>query len=142
MIVGLRLTMTGEELKSLLERRTNEHHLRAECWRREKAQKTEEQADVSLCPEHICDNEAARHEWRAEVLSFLRDHIEAAEVYRLGEADLEFGELLPEKPDWMQQEEYEASFGFSFGGGANRVGSRTPMDLAYAAAQANDETLT
>jgi hypothetical protein len=25
----------------------------------------------------------------------------------LGEGDLAFGELLPEKPGWMEQEEYE-----------------------------------
>jgi hypothetical protein len=28
-------------------------------------------------------------------------------VYRLGEADLAFAELLPEKPSWMEQEEDE-----------------------------------
>jgi hypothetical protein len=32
----------------------------------------------------------------------------------LGEADLQFSELLPEKPGWLEQEEYEerTSVGF------------------------------
>jgi hypothetical protein len=65
-------------------------------------------------PERICENEAERHEWRVAVLEFIRDRIESAEVYRMGEADLRIGELLPEKPGWLEQEEYEerTSVGF------------------------------
>jgi hypothetical protein len=55
----------------------------------------------------IFENEAERHEWRAEVLVFIHDHVEPAETYRLGEADLAFGELLPAKPGWLEQDEYE-----------------------------------
>jgi hypothetical protein len=47
--------------------------------------------DEPLLPEHICENEAERYEWRAAVLEFIRDRIESAEIYRLGEADLRFG---------------------------------------------------
>ena len=39
--------------------------------------------------------------------------MDASEVYRLGERDLEFGELLPPKPGFVEQDEYE---------GRNRVG--------------------
>ena len=46
----------------------------------------------------MCTSEAERHEWRADVLGFIRDHIDASEMYQLGEADLAFGELLPEEP--------------------------------------------
>ena len=52
----------------------------------------------SVLPEHMCTSEAERHEWRADVLGFIRDHIDASEMYQLGEADLAFGELLPEEP--------------------------------------------
>ena len=38
---------------------------------------------------------------------FIRDRVEPAEVYRLGKPDLDFGELLPEKPGWLEQQEYE-----------------------------------
>ena len=40
-------------------------------------------------------------------MTFIRDHIDPDETYHLGKDDLDFGELLPEKPGWMQQEEYE-----------------------------------
>jgi hypothetical protein len=67
-----------------------------------------------LLPDHICENSADRHGWRAYVLGFIREHIDSSEVYRLGEADLTFGELLPEKPGWLEQEEYEERTGVAF----------------------------
>ena len=108
MIEGLKLTVTGEELQTLLAQRMEEHQRRAERWKREQA-RTPEQAtdDEPLLPDHMCANEAERHEWRADVLGFIRDHIDSSEVYRLSEADLAFGELLPDKPRWLEQEEYE-----------------------------------
>src|SRR4029434_2948784 len=60
-----------------------------------------------LLPDDLCANEAERHEWRADVLTFMREHVALAEVYRLAEADLAFAELLPEKPGWLEQDEYE-----------------------------------
>jgi len=113
MIDGLKVTITGEELHKLLERRAALHRERAAHWERERERTPEEQRpeeqreDALVLPDHICENEADRHEWRAEVLDFLREHLEPMEVYRLGEGDLEFGELLPEEPGWMEQEEYE-----------------------------------
>jgi hypothetical protein len=100
MIDGLRLTIAGEELRRLLEERITAHQLRADRWKREQARTPEEQTeDEPLLPEHICENEAERHEWRAAVLEFIRDRIEPAEVYRLSESDLEFGELCQRSPD-------------------------------------------
>ena len=32
----------------------------------------EQTEDEPLLPEHICENEAERHEWRAAVLEFIR----------------------------------------------------------------------
>jgi len=37
-------------------------------------------------------------ELTADSAAFLRDHPEPLEIYRLGESDLTFGELLPHKP--------------------------------------------
>src|SRR2546425_10120293 len=108
MIDGLRLTIPGEQLRRLLEQRIDDHRRCADRWKREEARKPEDQTeDEPLLPDHICENEAQRHEWRAAVLGFIRDCIESAEVYRLGEADLHFGELLPETPGWLEQEQYE-----------------------------------
>jgi hypothetical protein len=104
MIEGLRLTVTGEELQALLEQRMEEHQRRAEHWKREQARTPEEETDDEpLLPDHLCENEAERHEWRADVLGFIRDHIDSSEVYRLGEVDLAFAELLPDKPNWLEQ---------------------------------------
>ncbi len=63
------------------------------------------------------ENEAERHEWRAEVLEFLRDHLQPLEVYRLTQSDLAFGELLPQAPAWVEQDEHEerTRVGFELG---------------------------
>ena len=55
----------------------------------------------------ISEHEARRHQWHADVLTFIRDQIEPGETYRLGAADVEFAELLPEKPDVVAQAEDE-----------------------------------
>ena len=107
-IDGLKLAMPGVEVRKLLEQRIDEHQRRADRWKREQARTPEQHTeDEPLLPDHICTNEAERHEWRADVLTFIHDHIDSAEVYRLAEADLAFAELLPEKPGWLEQDEYE-----------------------------------
>lgn len=79
--------------------------------------------DPSLLPEHICENEADQQEWRAEVLTFLRDHLDPSEVYRLGESDVDFGELLPRQPGWMEEDECDEGtrLGFGVGRYARRI---------------------
>ena len=114
------------------------HRQRADWWKREQARTPEEQTeDQPLLPEHICENEAERHEWRAAVLGFIRDRIEPAEIYRLAEADLHFAELLPEKPGWLEQQEYEerTSVGFHLERLSRNVGEAWPRELAIAAQQ-------
>ena len=115
MIEGLRLTMTGEEIRALIEERIGRHERGAARWKRELVRTAEEQTiEEPLLPDEMCENEAQRHEWKIEVLTLIREHIEPLEIYRLGAADLEFGELLPEKPGWMEQEEYERETGVAF----------------------------
>jgi hypothetical protein len=67
-----------------------------------------------LLPEQICENEAERHEWRADVLVFIREHIEGGEIYRLGEADVAFAEVLPAKPGSVEQDEWEERWAVAF----------------------------
>ena len=113
---GLKLTIPGEQLRTMLQQRVDDHRERAASWRREQARTPDQQTeDELLLPDHFCANEAERHDWRANVLTFIRDHVDAAAVYRLGEADLAFAELLPEKQSWLEQEEYEerTSVGFN-----------------------------
>jgi len=108
MIEGFRLTISGEELRRLLDERMADHGDSVDRWKRELARTPAgEPADEVFVPDHICENEIDRHEWRAEVLAFLRDHVDPSEVYPVGEADLAFAELLPQKPGWMEQLEYE-----------------------------------
>ena len=128
--------MPGEELRTLLEQRIYAHQRRAEWWKHEQTRTPEQQTEeVPLLPEGMCKNEEERHEWRAAVLGFIRDHVDAGTVYRLGEADLSFGELLPAKPGWLEQEEYEerTSVGFQLERLTKRMGERTPLEMALAA---------
>lgn len=108
MIDGLKLTMTGEEIRSLIEQRAAEHRTRATNWKREAARTPEDQTeDRLLMPERMCEHEAGQHEWRAEVLTFVRDHVDPSEIYQLGEWDLDFAELLPTRPEWLEQDEFD-----------------------------------
>ena len=54
--------------------------------------------------------------------------------YRLGEADLVFGELLPEKPEWIDQEEYEERnrVGFQVERLTKRIGELMPGTFTIA----------
>jgi hypothetical protein len=107
-IDGLKLTMSGEELRTLIDEGVRRHERRASPWPRETLRTTDDETEhAPLRPQHICENEAERHTWRASVLTFLGDHIDGAETYRLCVADLEAGDLLPEKPGWLEQDEYE-----------------------------------
>jgi hypothetical protein len=142
MIDGLKLTVTGEELRTLLEQRIEDHLRRAERWKHEQARTPEQQTeDEPLLPDHICENEAERHEWRADVLGFIREHIDSSQVYRLGDADLAFGELLPEKPGWLEEEEYEerTSVGFHLERLAKNVAGVLPAELAVTARHARGD---
>jgi hypothetical protein len=48
----------------------------------------------------VLDGEITRSERRIDVLTLIRDHIVLDEVYRLGEYDLKFADLLPEE-EWL-----------------------------------------
>src|SRR5262245_14211228 len=142
MIDGLKLTITGEELRSLLDDQIDSHRRHADHWKREQERTPDQETDDEpLLPDHMCANEAERHEWRAEVLEFVRDHIDTTETYRLGEADLAFGELLPDKPGWLEQDEYEerTKVGFQLERLTKTAGELTTAQFAIAARSGFDE---
>ena len=59
MIDGLRLTISGEELRRLFEHRIEHHERCVKHWKREQARTPEEQTeDEPLLPEQICGHEA------------------------------------------------------------------------------------
>lgn len=108
MIEGLKLTFSGEELRTLLEARVGHHERCADRWDRERQRTPEEQSEDSpLLPESMCENESERHVWRAAVLRFIRDHLEPGETYRLCATDLGVAELLPAMPEPLEQDAYE-----------------------------------
>ena len=114
LIDGLKLTIPGAELRKLLEEGAERHDRRMEHWKHEAAR--ENDTEENPCwPTHICENEAERHEWRADVLRFVRDYIEDSATYRVGREDLDFAELLPDKPGSLEQSDYEerTKIGFS-----------------------------
>jgi hypothetical protein len=108
MIEGLKLTITGEEVRKRLAERIKRHQQLVAQYKREATREPDPKDDFDfVVPEHMCEYEQELHGWRAEALTYIREHIEGGEIYRLGPADLAFGELLPQKPAMVQQEEYE-----------------------------------
>jgi hypothetical protein len=127
MIEGLKLTMTGEEVRKRLAERVKHHERLVAHYKREAAREPDPKDENDFClPEHMCEFEQELHEWRVAALTYIREHVEGGEVYRLGPADLEFGELLPEKPGMVEQEEYEREqrVGFSLERIAKEIGRR------------------
>ena len=104
---GLKLTMTGIELRALLVDAAKARVRLADHWKREAARAPDEKKPgrKSRLPGRVCEIEAERQEWRAEMLDFLKNHVDASATYWLGRDDLEFGDLLPEEPDWLEEDE-------------------------------------
>jgi hypothetical protein len=137
MIEGLKLTMTGEELRKRLDERVKHHEWVVEHYKHEATREPDPDVEYDcVLPEHMCEFEQELHQWRAETLAYIREHIEGGEVYRLGPADLEFGEILPEKPGSVEQDEFEREnrVGFSMERIASEIGGSGGG--AYAIAEA------
>ena len=99
MIDGLKLTMTGVQLRSNLESRIRWHQ--GEIRRMSKQLKKEDRTfEECPYPDSVLEGEIGRAERQIEVLTFIRNYIVADEVYRLGEFDLRFADLLPEDDPW------------------------------------------
>ena len=143
MIDGLKLTLTGEELRRLMVERANAYRAGAARWQRERNRTIDSHTeDEPLLPDEMCEHEAERLEWRADVLEFLREHLEPLEIYRLGEADLAFAEVLPAKPGSLEQDEYEerTGLGFHMGPFARRVCSHPEIiEITNPYARSKDE---
>jgi hypothetical protein len=141
-IDGLALRFAGHELRELLERRIQDHERCVERWKHEQERtKEDETEDAPLLPDHICSNEQERHEWHRDVLEFIRDHIDAFQTYQLRDADLAFGELLPRKPGWMEQDEFEEErrIGFSLERLVKEIGRISPVYIRSGAPLEADE---
>jgi hypothetical protein len=114
MIDGLKLTFAGDELHRLLHERAETHRAAVARIKLEQRADREPTIDCPLLPEHIVEELIDRHEWRSEILDFIRTHIDTAETYRLGSDDLEFADLLPEAPDSFEEDEYDSQSRLAF----------------------------
>ena len=88
----------------------------AKHWRREAGQRSRTKPKTSRC----CPNTSVRTKpsdssGAPTCWSFFSDHLEPLEHYRLSESDLAFGELLPPKPGWLEQDEDEERTRVGFG---------------------------
>jgi hypothetical protein len=97
-IDGLKLTMTGTELRSNLAERVRWHQ--GEMDRMTGQLKTHRAQSEGPYADRLLEDEISRAHRRIEILTFIRDYIVADEVYRLGEFDLRFADLLPDDDGW------------------------------------------
>jgi hypothetical protein len=98
MIDGLKLTMTGTQLIAKLDERIAGYEQDARAHRKSAEEaKAKGASNVEAFVRHT---DIGRIEQRIDALTLIRDHIVLDEVYRLGEYDLKFADLLPEE-EWM-----------------------------------------
>jgi hypothetical protein len=91
--------MTGVQLRTNIEGRIRWHQ--GEIRRMSKQLKASTPTlDECSFPSGALEAEIGRAERQIEVLTFIRDYIETDEIYRLGEFDLRFADLLPEDDPW------------------------------------------
>ncbi len=91
--------MTGGQLRSSLESRTRWYQ--SEVDRMSQLLKTPGRSfEEGRCADRVLEDEIGRAQRRIDVLTFVREYILADEVYRLGEFDLRFADLLPDDDDW------------------------------------------
>lgn len=98
MIEGLKLTMTGGELRERLGERIRWHEERRDEFDRARTPSRDPDSAAGQLPDHIIEHMRDEHSARADVLALIHDHVVESEVYRLGEGDLVFAEMIP-KPD-------------------------------------------
>ncbi len=94
MIDGLKLTMSGIELRTKLDERIRWH---TQCAADYGAQLNDRgDDDHALLPTSVLEGEIGRSRDQIETLTLIREHIVADEIYLLGEFDLRFADLLPD----------------------------------------------
>lgn len=95
MIEGLKLTMTGSQLRVHLEDRIRWHEGRIR--RGVRALKAPKRNGRERArPDDAVEGAIAASERRIELLALIHEYIVPGETYRLGEGDLRFADLVPE----------------------------------------------
>lgn len=100
MIDGLKLTISGEEIRDLLAARIRTHEERAARLTEELTKSpVEERSRRERFRALVRTNRPEWHEWRATMLRFIREHVQPTEYYALDEGDVAFAELVADEPD-------------------------------------------
>lgn len=107
-IRGIQLNVPGRELVVRLADRIRWHRERADALisQMTKLAKVEHEAADDLIgalgryesPRSILEKRVREHQERATFLTFVRDHVDPDDLYRLDSADLRMTEILPDKP--------------------------------------------
>jgi hypothetical protein len=97
-IDGLKLTMTGGQLRSQLGERIRWHQTEMD----RMAEQLQAHRSLVEGPyvDRLLEDEISQARRRIDVLTLIRDYIVADEVYLLGEFDLRFADLLPDDDGW------------------------------------------
>jgi len=111
MVEGLKLDVRAEELVARLDERVSAHRAKVDAY----AAQLRRLGDIGPDPDdddgmaelrgrgsprRSLEQKHQQHTERAALLTFLRDHLVAGEIYRLSEEDLRFAELLPDRYAW------------------------------------------
>lgn len=108
MVTGIRVEITGEDIRAALDGRINDERRRAERWKYEAARPLESQTiDEPVLPTHICMNEERLALWRADRLAAIQERIKPSERYLLNKRELDFLGLLPPKPTLLGPDDLE-----------------------------------
>lgn len=113
MIEGLLIDVRADELTQRLDQRIAHHRAKASACEAQLAKfdlapdaddEDEDGAMDAFCGPERSHTRLARkraeHTTRAEMLTFIRDHLVPGEVYRLDEGDLRTAEILPRRGPW------------------------------------------
>jgi CYTH domain-containing protein len=99
MIDGLKLTMTGAELRQRLSAKVRWHESRRDEFEKALTPSDDPDSMAAQLPDHIIEHMRDEHDSRADVLTLIHDHLQESETYLLGEADLRFAEMIPRETE-------------------------------------------
>lgn len=92
MIEGLKVTITGAELRELCLKRSDHHLQRVEAYAAQEASMSQNQIEgMSYSggdPKKVLTEKRKQHEWEASELQFIATHLDPSEKYLLEGEDL------------------------------------------------------
>lgn len=107
-VIGIKLNVSGRELGVRLAERIRWHREKADALLAQMSKLAEVERDARDAlanafgrydsPRAMLGKKLDEHRDRAAFLTFLRDHVDADQLYRLDSTDLRMTEILPDRP--------------------------------------------